>query len=185
MAKTKGLSFNYAIEFVRENYGEEGFKRVLDALSDGDRMVLSEKILHVSWRPTKTFSNFLSAIDKVLGKGKRDLSREAGRFVAEHSLSKFYKVIIRLASPMKVLDRASELWKDFDDTGELQIEKTGPNSAIARVIDHQDGSGSGCNHTTGFFEKTLEMTGAKNVAIAHTKCIFRGDEHCEYIGTWE
>ncbi len=185
MAKTKGLSFNYAIEFVRENYGEEGFKRVLDALSDGDRMILSEKILPVSWRPTKTFSNFLDATEKVLGKKKHNLSREAGRFVAEHALSKFYKVVIRLASPMKVLDRASELWKDFDDTGELQIEKTGPNSAIARIIGHQGGNEANCNHTLGFFERTMEMTGAKNVSIVHTKCIFRGDECCEYIGTWE
>ncbi|MFH1783349.1 MAG: hypothetical protein ABH868_00400 [bacterium] len=185
MPKTKWLGFSFAIEFVKKNYSEEGFRRVIETLSPGDRMVLIDNILPVSWRPMSVLSNFLRATQKVLGGGKSKILVEAGRFSAEHIITRFYRDVIRMTSPSMVIEKIGELWGDFHDTGDVEISLVTENLAVIKIIGHEGGNRAFCHFSAGFFEKTLEMAGALQPKVTIQKCEYTGDDCCEYALIWQ
>lgn len=185
MSNIKAHLFMEVIQYIKDNYGEEGFKKVFDRLNFEDRTILSKKIIPLSWLPTSTFNNLLETADLVLGKGDRYLCYELGRYEAEKGIKRFYKLFIKMGSPAFVIKRAPQLWKSLHDEGELKVELTSEKSGRLRLLNYKDTNKAQCRSFVGYCEKVLEMSGAKNVEMFEAKCVSKGNEYCEFIGNWE
>lgn len=79
---------------------------------------------------------------------------------------------------------ADQIWKRYHDTGHLRISGVLPNAAVARVVGLDGGGEPLCAILLGFIRKSLLLCGVRDLKMSHNKCRFRGDDICEYSGTW-
>ncbi|MFH1239447.1 MAG: V4R domain-containing protein, partial [bacterium] len=154
-------------------------------LNPEDKAVVARKIVPLTWLPAPIFNRLLEAVDIVLGKGNYYLCCELGRYQAEKGINSFYKMFIKAGNPAFVLKRAPSFWRSLHDEGELEVEITGAKSARARLLKYPDAGKAFCNSLVGYFERVLEMSGAKGVEIFEAKCQSKGDEYCEFFGNWD
>ena len=185
MSKVKAHLLMLAMDYVREGFGQVELKQVMDKLSPEDKIFISKKIVPLSWVPAPVLSHLMEAVDIVLGKKDFYLCREIGRYQAEKGINSFYQMFIRAGNPSFALKRAPSFWRSLHDEGELVIEITGERSVRARVLHYPDAGKAFCNSLIGYFERVLEMSGAKDVEIFEAKCRSKGGEYCEFFGNWD
>lgn len=185
MSNIRGLTFTGVVEYIRKNFGEEGLKKVLDSLPEEERKIASGKFHTMDWYPQKSFIFFLSTADRVLGKEDHKICYEAGKIGAEEAFGGIYKVFLEFGGPQALLKKAALAWRALNDTGYLEVEISRENYTKGKVKEYGNPHKCACSYLTGYFEKVLELSGAKNVKAKETKCRLSGDDCCEYEATWE
>lgn len=185
MSHIRGLVISATTKYIQQNYGEEGWNKVLNSLEPQDREVLKGKFSPMSFYPVKPYINLMKAADKVFGKGDFEICRKIGIYEAEDTFSGVYKIFLELGNPNFLINKASLAWRTFHDGGALEIEQVGDKYAKGKIVDFPEFDKCFCVNLVGFFGKVLEMSGAKNLQIQETKCRCQGDKFCEYEIKWE
>lgn len=185
MTNIRGLTFAGCVEYVRNNFGEEGLKKVLDNLSEEERKVAGAKFHAMEWYSLNIFVNFLSTAEKVMGKGDNNICYAAGKLSAAEAFGGIYKLFLEFGGPSIFLKKAALAWRTLNDSGYLDIIVTKEHYAKGRVKEYANPHKNYCYFLAGYFEKVLELSGGRNVKITETKCTCQGDEYCEYEGVWE
>lgn len=138
MSKVKGAGPKTTLEWVRKNYGEEGFKKVLDGCTPSTRSTL-EAIIISAWYPTAVADDVCVSFANsgLVGKGPNldRAFRLLGVFIAENNLSTLYKVVFKFVTPDTMLGLLPRMWKTYFDGIEtdVQHETEGPNTGTCRV----------------------------------------------------
>jgi hypothetical protein len=184
VAQVKGTVFLTTQTWVTTRVGEEGWRRVLAAVPPADRSVL-EMTVPVGWYPLDVEDRLNVIVDKVLGRGDLGLMPLIGRFGAEQEMRGVYKFFLKALTPANVLEKGTEFWHRYQDTGTWAILKDQPGRV--RTILEGWGSRELATHLrlTAYLGRVVELTGAKNARLEHPRCKARGDKVCEFIGTWE
>ena len=186
MGNVRGLSLTGAIKYIRQNFGENGLNRIMEELEANDtEIIMREKIKSMSWYSKKAFNNLIKATDKIYGKGDYEICRKMGRFIAEETFSGLYKVFLEFGNPHVVISRASLAWRTLNDTGDLEVEKLSDKYLRGKIKGLYEPNKVFCFNLAGYFERVLEMSGAKNVKVKEIKCHCEGNEYCEYEIGWE
>lgn len=185
MANIRGISVISAIKYVRDNYGEGGWTKITDSLDDEDRNIIRGNINPMTWYPLKVFTNFIETTDKIFGKGNYEVCLNIGRFNAQDTFTGLYKVFLELGNPHFVIRRGHIAWRTIVDTGELEVEQAGDKYVKAKIINFSEPHKAFCWKVAGYFDKVLEMSGARNVQVKETKCALEGSDFCEYEIQWE
>jgi predicted hydrocarbon binding protein len=185
MSKIKAHLLIGAIDYVREGFGQDELQQVIDKLPAEDKILFSKKIVPLTWVEAQIFNRFLETVDMILGKKDYYLCREIGRYQAEKGVNTFYQMFIRAGNTAFVLKRAHSFWRSLHDEGELIIQITGEKSVRARLLNYREAGKAFCTSLIGYFERVLEMSGAKDVEIFEAKCQAKGGEYCEFLGNWE
>jgi eukaryotic-like serine/threonine-protein kinase len=184
MSNYRGIAFLAAIKYIKQNYKEEGFTKVIESLSPEDKDVVMGKLNPVTLYPMKAYINLLSAADKIFGQGDYALCSDIGRFEADETFSGLYKVFLEVGNPNAVIRKASLAWRTLHDAGDLEIEQTSDKFVRGKVTNFPDYHKAFCNVMFGYFAKVLEMSGAKDLAVKEVKCRVNGDDCCEFELTW-
>jgi uncharacterized protein (TIGR02265 family) len=184
MSNYRGIAFLAAMKYIKQNYGEEGFARVLESLSPEDRDVITGKLNPVTLYPMKAYISLLAAADKVFGKGDYALCSDIGRFEADETFSGLYKVFLEVGNPHAVIKKASLAWRTLHDAGDLEVEQTSDNYVKGKVTNFPDSHKAFCKVMLGYFGKVIEMSGAKNLDVKEIKCRVNGDDCCEFEVRW-
>ena len=186
MDNVRGLSLIAAIKYIQQNFEEEGLNRIIEQLEGDDReTVTKDKIKAMSWYPKKTFSNLMKITEKTYGKGDCNICRRIGRFDAEKTFSGLYRAFIEFGNPHSVIRKAPLAWRTLNDTGDLEISKLSDKYVKGKISGVNEPDKCICYNLSGYFERVLEMSGAKNVEMKEIKCRCEGDEYCEYEIKWE
>jgi len=185
MSNVRGLSVSLAINYIKKNFGDEGLAKVLDALDQQEREMFKGAMNPMVMYPAKAFIKLINTADKLYGGGDYDICRQIGRFEAENAFGGLYKVFLELGNPSFVIRRAPLAWRTLNDAGDLEIEQTGDKYVKGKISDYPDFDKGFCWNLLGYFEKVLEMSGAKNVNIKEVRCRCQGDAFCEYEIRWE
>ncbi|HVT04355.1 MAG TPA: hypothetical protein VHL58_13385 [Thermoanaerobaculia bacterium] len=120
---------------------------------------------------------------KVKGEPLETFARRAGSFAASEAFSGIYRVFALILTPHALLGKASIIWGSLYNRGEMKIE--GETKESARVIIHNfPMEPAGCARITGWLEKMVALTGAKNGRVTQTKCFSRGAAACEWEIVW-
>lgn len=184
MSNYRGIAFLAAMKYIKQNYGEEGFAKVLESLPPEDRDVITGKLNPVTLYPMKAYISLLSATDKIFGKGDYALCSDIGRFEANETFSGLYKVFLEVGNPQAVIGKASLAWRTLHDAGSLEVERTSDKYVKGKVIDFPDSHKAFCNVLLGYFAKVIEMSGAKDLDVKEIKCRVNGDDYCEFEVRW-
>ena len=120
------------------------------------------------------YARLIHAIDEAHGAGDLGLVVQLGRFEAERDLTIIYRLLFRLMNPATVVEKTTDYWHKFHDTGSWEMMRVGDNE-IQGVL-----SGWGVvDHAL-----CRELVGAQNVIVEHPECRGRGHARCLFRGRW-
>jgi hypothetical protein len=168
-SQTKGVGFVNARTFTIARFGEEGWTKVLTALSAPDRAIVAGA-LPVGWYTSELHARLLRAIEKTHGKDDFALSVQIGRFSAEHDLKTIHRIFLRLFSPMLAVEKIGELWPRYQTTGSWVVDGSSPTHLVGR-LSKWGGNVDPilCLNIGGYVARCLELAGAKDVVIEHAR----------------
>lgn len=184
MTKVRGSNIRLAEEFVRQRAGDEGWQRVLAALSPGDREIVTAAIA-VGWYELPVQHHLFDALDRVVtARPGGDAIEAFAAFVAEHDLTKVQRMFLRLRSPALVLEKSGEYWSRFYDAGVWKVTRTPPRGARGELLDLPDRAPVFCRFLTAYIRSMFMLAGAKKPVTSHPRCVCRGAASCVFEGTW-
>ena len=185
MARVKGTAIAGRLRYVRRHHGEEGLGAVLAALPD--RALARELelgVLRSSWYPLGHSLALTETIDRLFGSGDGALAGPLAAQVAEDDLSTVYKIFFKLASPAYTIEKAMEVWRQYHDSGRLQVVERGPGLVVAHLVDFEAPHAAVCASTVGWVERFMHLAGAEDVRVTHPSCLAAGGERCEFVLRW-
>ena len=183
--KVKGAVILARHAFVREEFGEEAWQRVLDSLEEADRELLGGPVLTSIWYPFDVNAHLDEAIVKVLGGGRKEIFERIGARSARENLSGPHKAFLTPGDPARFMGSSGRIYDFYYDTGHREYEATGPASGIMTTSEADTFSETDCLTVIGWYRKALEMCGATTVEIEEEACRARGDEVCRYVLRWQ
>lgn len=183
MASIKGTAVEASLRYVRERFDDATLGRVLDALPEADRAAFRHGVLASSWYPMDAFLRFMEESERQLGPQEPDLVRRMGRASSEYSLRGIYKIFFKVGSPEFIIARAAPVFSSYYDTGQMKVVESVPGHAKMELTGFA-GARQFCERVHGWMERTLELAGARNVRLAHTACVHRGDAVCRFEAIW-
>jgi hypothetical protein len=181
-ALSKGTIVLHARSFVVSRFGALGWQAVLDRLPEDDRKTFSA-MLPITWYPHEADVRLFQAIVDVHGKGDKQLLLELGRFEAEHDLRRIHRMFMRFADPAYVLEKASDYWSRFHNTGRWTVDRT-ENGASGTLFEWDPPHELHCLYLGAYIARMFELVGARQVRVDHPRCRCRGDRGCTFEGTW-
>ena len=107
------MIFHSRKEFVAENFGEDGWNRVVASLSKEDQTLLDEIILTAKWYPFEVGERLDKAIAEILGDGDDSIFRKIGVQSAQRSLTKVHKTFLTPGDPQAFMKKSSIIYKFY------------------------------------------------------------------------
>jgi V4R domain len=186
MAQIKGTNLAHIHAFVKTAFGEDGLQVVRRALAP-ETQAAFDSFVAVSWYPASTYVEMLHAVDATLGENgarEKEILRRAGAYAAEYDLTRIHRVLFRFANPGFVLERSTEIWGRFFDTGHWKIVRPTSTSVDALLTDFGLVDRAVCTYLEAYLRRLFELVGAKDVEIRHPECRARGGKVCKFLGSW-
>jgi hypothetical protein len=184
MANVKGAAVTARLRYVRERHGEDGLRRLFDALPAGARAALEGEVLPDAWLSFDVFVEVNVAVDRLFGKGDLALCFELGRYAAEVNLPTLFRFFYRFGSPVYIFRRAAQLWSLHYDSGRLAAMEAGSNRFRLEILDFERPHRVLCQSVLGWACRSCELSGGVVLATEEARCRVRGDETCELLVTW-
>ena len=184
MARVKGTAVSASSHYLRGRLGEEKYAQVLAGLSPEAQAALSGTVLPSGWYEFSHLLELMKKAELLLPRGEKSLAWEMGRYSAESGLKTVYKIFFKVADVSFILKKTSQVFSNYYDRGTMETVSTTDRSASLILRGFDQPSLHFCDRLLGWMERTVEMTGAKNVRMTHPRCVVRGDDHCEYRGDW-
>ena len=182
--QSKGFTLQSALAWVDEKHGADGRARLLAALDDEARAILSGHVLASAWYPFRVQVGIYEAADRLWGAGDQALCWQIGRFTAEYEATTIHKLFLKLARLDTWLKVAGTMWGRYYSAGRLEVGEFGDGRGEIEVRDFHPISRAFCHDLGGWFWRTAEMSGMKGVEVRHESCLLAGDAVCRYRATW-
>ncbi len=116
--------------------------------------------------------------------GQMAFIERAGSFGAERDLTVVRRMLLRIASPALLVERAPSLWRTFNDAGTLSARRVSDQRGEAELREWPTPDAMYCAINQGWMRRCLEMCGAREVIVTHTECQARHDETCRWLCRW-
>ena len=166
MAQVKGTLFVDYVRMLRAKKGVDWSRY----LAPQDLFLLDQRIQPDAWYPMPSFERMGLAILAEITEGNLDLVRNWGRFQID-ALCHVHPNLIAPDDPRESLMRFQVLRQSFFDWPALTIREISDGDASVQVAygmcDRAEEAASW--QTLGFFERLLEMSGAKDARVVFTE----------------
>jgi hypothetical protein len=182
--KIKGNILISRLDFVKQNYGQQGLEQILAALPAEDQTLLKGLVSNVGWYPFDVGKRLDQAIVTVLGKGDLRIFEEIGAASARQNLSTVHKLSLEPGKPQAFMAKTPVIYRLYYDVGRREYESTGPNSGVMTTYDAETFSSADCMTIIGWYKQALEMCGASKVVMTEETCRAKGGEFCRYRVSW-
>jgi hypothetical protein len=182
---TKGNLVAWRKRYVLANYGPAGVDDVSRRLSETSKDVFLSPPTAFSWGPIGPMIDIDYAI--VQGPMKGDVTKmfHFGAEIGTGDLSTIYKLVVRVGvSPKMLISRIPDMWRTYfrDLAGTLDTsESTNTRFTVKHFVLPYYLCSQG---VTGWFTAGGLLTGAKDLTVAHDRCVHRGDPDCSWAFTW-
>ena len=184
MANVKGSAISSRTLWVSLNHGDPGIAKVREALKPETRSILEGVVIKSRWFPFEAFVDLNEAIDRVFGTGDLAIVRQLGRFGADANLTTVYRLFYMVGTVKWILDRAARLWDLHYDSGKLLVVRHPGNEVELRIVKFATPHRAHCLSVCGWAERSVELSGGKDVKLVETACRAKGDDECCIHGSW-
>jgi hypothetical protein len=167
MGQIRGTAIVGTLAYLREQFGDEASRRVLDTLPSPQRIAIADGgpgLLESGWYDCVVLSDLTRAADRLYGHGDLKLAREIGRAQAFLDTSRFFKWLLRLTSPETLFTRAASVWRNYHNVGVYVVEHVDARRARLRIEDWDSADPVMCRRIEGWIERALELTLGMNAA---------------------
>lgn len=170
------------IRLVRRKYPHVSVDKLLASAKMEPYQVADES----HWFSQEQVDLFYGAV--LTETGNKDIARDAGRFAASpDTVGLMRKYVIGLAGPAKAYELLGKyVAANFSKASAYQSEKLASNKVRITVTPNEGVREKPfqCENRLGFFESIAVICGCGTPKIEHSKCIFRGNDVCEYVISW-
>lgn len=185
MSHVKGSHLANTRAFILSSFGAEGYAKVTELLAPGARDAI-ESVTGVGWYPVELHRDLLHALDRAHDAGgDHEVVRRAAASDIEFAVTRIHRLFFRFANPGFVLERATDIWVRFYDSGVWDVTRFTDTSAAGTVRAFAIAEPLYCEYVRGFILRLFELVGAKEPHAKHTKCRARGDGACRFEGEWK
>jgi uncharacterized protein (TIGR02265 family) len=174
------------LAYVRKKAGEPRLLAILDSLPATDQAILKKPLWDAGFYPFELNVRLDAAIAKELS--PRDPDRaliEMGRASAEENLNGAQKIFLAPGDPQRFMAMAPQIYDFYYTSGHRTYERDGADGAVLRTFGAEATTAGDCLTVLGWYERALELCGAREVRSWQAKCRARGDAHCEYRFGWK
>jgi hypothetical protein len=186
VVKVKGTTLYGRLRYVRTYYGEPALEQVLGSLADADlAKSLRMGAIRSEWYPFPALVSLTEAIDRVCGKGDGSLIRPMAGQIAQDDLSSIYKVFFRVASTAFIVGRASAVWRQYYDAGDLVVLGDQPGKLDLEIRGFPTPHTVHCESVAGWMERCVALTGASSASVSHPECRAAGGRACLFTALWQ
>lgn len=182
MGRAKGTAFFHDEEYVLHTYGPEGWALVMAKLPPAAAEARSS-IVAVGWYDDELLVQTLCAVEEALHERDPNIIDTLGRYAAEADLTRIHRIFLRVATPAYVLERATNLWNRFFDTGRWEVRRV-PGGVDGLLIDAGIVHDVFCRNLRGYLHRLFELVGAKKVTVEHPECRVRFGACCRFEIRW-
>ncbi len=185
MANVKGSALASRILWVQLGHGAAGIERLLGEVTPELRFSIERGIEKAKWYPFEQFVELNTVLDRLFGTGDLGLIKQLGRYGADANLTTIYRLFFKVGTVHWILGRAVRLWSAHYDSGFLEVMTRGPKTTVLRIRGFDSPDRTHCLSVMGWCERSIELSGGKNVVLTEPLCRTRGDELCQLEATWD
>ncbi len=171
--------------YVKEKYGEEALKKVEERMAELGYPLKYDEISEMDFYPIGFDALSMLVIKEIFDFSEEDIM-EMGENAIRFSI--FLKIILRYLPSLKLFAKeANEIWGKHYTVGELEIENDGieRGEMVIKVKDFEIDPVY-CPVLKAYFIELLKMmTAKKEIKVKEEKCVFRGDDICQFVLNWE
>ncbi len=128
MARIKGTNLSHVRDFVVKELGEAALARLSAALPSDSREAFAS-FAATGWYPPSVYVDVIRGLERSSGSGDGAMLRKGGAYAAEYDISRIHRLFFRMANPAFVLEKSTDIWGRFFDTGDWTIRRQTPTSA--------------------------------------------------------
>ena len=172
-----------ARDFILRRGGEDGWRRVLGVLPQGDRDAIASMV-PVGWYDMSVNDHVNRGIVDVLDGGRMTMIEALGRYSATEDLKTIHRLFLRMANPAFVLERLAEFWGRYQDSGVWTVVRETPTRVLATLDGWDSRDEATCVRLGAYTQHLFELVGAKGVFLERRACRARGDAACVFAGGW-
>jgi response regulator RpfG family c-di-GMP phosphodiesterase len=169
------------IKFLRKEYGHADIDDILSYAGMETYQVEDEDC----WFTQDQVDLFNERVVRITG--KHDIAREAGRFgLSPDSIGFVKSYIFGHMSIGKASEMIAQITPKFVKSSTFESTRLASNK-IKIVVTPRRGAQEKvyqCQNRIGYFEALSTLFHRKSPQVEHTKCVFNGDQCCEYLVTW-
>ena len=170
--------------YLLEQHGPEMIERVVQGLRPATARLLQDPPLAFSWVPLDQLVEIdVAILDKVMG-GSLTGMRVFGEEIARYDMPLAFAMILRLGNPRFLIGKIDFVLKSYMRPMSMTTIEIGDRHALLRmggIAVPQYFCNAGM---PGWGRSALELTGAKNASVVHSKCRHRGHDECLYEVKW-
>jgi HD-GYP domain-containing protein (c-di-GMP phosphodiesterase class II) len=120
--------------------------------------------------------------------GNMDISREAGQYTASpEAMGVMRHYVLGLIGPAKVYERIGKESSRFTKSSIYETRKLSRNTIEIKVKPREGVQEKQfqCENRLGFWDAIAKLFGKGLPRVEHPQCLFKGDDVCRYLITWE
>lgn len=192
-------NFKGLIAYIRNHYGEQGVRDLLEGLTDNPRFCIRDKYdpssIHMVQEsyltdPAYWVSNEFSLalfenVHKVVHAPNPLI--EAGIGAVREGFSKHILFVARLFGPVTMGRQAAKINARFNKTKDVSLIDYS-DGAMTFELKYRPGfrvTKNICHWNLGIYTGGVRLTGVTNVKSQETSCVVDGAEHCIFKITWD
>jgi len=180
----KGSLLLAAVQHLEHVHGRTLFETIMARLSPEVRGRIGGMILPMAWFPVTYYEALLAAVERAIGPGNGVAAMEVGAATANRELPTTHRVFMQTATPAMAIDRLPQLWRSYHSGGDLVIDKGGTGTVRVEARGLQPDTFLHAMAMTGFYQRLLDLTGAKDVRATLVSSRGRGDERTVTTLRW-
>ncbi len=182
--EVRGVALKTDEFYVLKNKGEEGLKKVEEALQGFGVEIDYKTIERMNYYPISLRIFSLLAIAKAFEYGKEEVEEMGKRAPRVSFLIKFFAKYFM--SSDKTLEKVDDLWKKHYTKGRVEAGEIDEAKGVAvfRIYD-ADFHPIFCDYLCGYFVTIIAMVIGKEAYSKEEKCTFNGDDCHEIRLTFE
>ncbi|MCK5242937.1 hypothetical protein KAR34_10850 [bacterium] len=173
------------ISWITKNYGEEKWKSVVALLPPEDQNIYKRGLLPISRVPAPVYQRLFKTIIMHLGQGDPAIFIKMGRSVAHNDLNMALKVFLKIGSPGFIIKKIPIIYSRYVAGARLTMISEKDKAVIFLAEDARSLGWGMCEATMGWMEFALDYSGARQIVVEHTECVFKQGTKCVFKSQWQ
>jgi hypothetical protein len=161
--RAKGAAILTRLQYLHQQASPVTAAAVLGSLPEAYQALFTQGIRVDVWYPMLLLDQLSVAMDRALGRGDGQLFITLGRYSAEQVYQGIFRMFFKLGSPEFVLKQANHLYRQYYDSGQLQIDQHEPNQARVELKELPQHFPSLCPTLFGWSVRVIELCGGEFV----------------------
>ena len=184
MVQIKGATIRETVTQIKTRAGDQAFQKVLDLLDEPTRKIFEGEIFASTGYPLDNFARFLEVEIRVLANGREEVITRGAEAVNEKQLQGMYKAFVKAGSPEFIIKRIAAVHATYFQGVSVAVQLPEPRKALIKYTGFEKQHRVMGFAIIGFFNKALELSGAKEAVIYFTTPIEEGRGYAELSIAW-